>query len=234
MSEPLLELIEKEFDKKIAEKPLILAVPCVVLKDLGDEYYRVYCMSDESEYEFINLTGSHLEVGDRVQVYYKTNNMKTANGYIGASISNKPCKSGYVYSDETDQMYLDVLKDVEEKTIVKMTFKTLCPTDIFIGTLGNLHADDLPSSELLNVGAFLYFYLDGKKLEMSEFEQRVSKFDSKWISASFPITVDYNPNNLTHTLELRGSASHISHIQQKNVYLRHVKLFVYGEGIRQI
>lgn len=234
MPEPLYELLDKSVDKNLASKPLLLSIPAIVTRDLGDEMYRVLSKTDESEYELINLTGSHLEIGDRVQIFYKTNSEMARSGFIGASISNKPCKSGYVYSDETDQIFLDTLKDTEEKTIVKMTFKTLCPTDIFIGTLGNLHADNLPDSELLSVGAFLYFYLDGKKLEISEFEQRVGKFDSKWISASFPVTVDYNPNNLTHTLELRGSASHISHIQQKNVYLRHVKLFVYGEGIRKI
>ena len=80
----LRELIQREVQNQIAKSACIASLPCVVLENLGDEIYKVKALTDNIEYRLVNCSGSGLEVGETVQVYYRNGYISNQTAYIGA------------------------------------------------------------------------------------------------------------------------------------------------------
>lgn len=80
----LRELIQREVQNQIIKSACIASLPCIVLENLGDEIYKVKALTDNIEYRLVNCSGSGLEVGETVQVYYRNGYISNQTAYIGA------------------------------------------------------------------------------------------------------------------------------------------------------
>lgn len=84
----LYNLINQTVDKKMNSLNLIKAVPCKVVNVFENETAEVELISNKAKYTVPNYSGSKLNIGETVQLFYKgliTNN----NAYIGASFNKE-------------------------------------------------------------------------------------------------------------------------------------------------
>lgn len=109
----LYNLINQTFDKKMNSLNLIKAVPCKVVNVFENETAEVELISNKTKYTVPNYSGSKLNVGETVQLFYKgliTNN----NAYIGASFNK----------ESIVEIEKDVFRNVSGKIIIGGTLSS--------------------------------------------------------------------------------------------------------------
>lgn len=82
-----IELIKQEVEKSIKKTTMLSSVPCYVTEVVGDEKYKVKSISTGDVYELPNFSGSPLDVGENVKVYYQGGSVSSRSAYIGASLT---------------------------------------------------------------------------------------------------------------------------------------------------
>lgn len=132
----LEQLIQNEVDKRLAKSTLISSVPCRVVAVLGNEVYTVELVTSKSRFDLVNYSGSPLNVGESVQVYYRGDTLTTKSAYIGASLT----KGGGGSKD----IYVIGTKNVGDlgnalKTIAEISVKALEDTTITLSFNANIY-----------------------------------------------------------------------------------------------
>lgn len=141
MKDAFRELVNQSIDKKIKEIDLIHSTPAKVLKNLSNEMHTVQLIASGIELVIPNYSGSSLEVGESVQVFYQGDILSERTAYIGASIykadsggggsggESKDWKIYYAYGeavtgDVTDEPRTieSIVFDAKEKTSVSFVF----------------------------------------------------------------------------------------------------------------
>lgn len=85
--EAIFALIDERISKYLSNSPYIVSVPCVV-KALGNnELVEVELVSNKARYTVPNWSGSPVEVGENVQLFYKGNILTEQTAYVGASLN---------------------------------------------------------------------------------------------------------------------------------------------------
>lgn len=234
MADAIIDLINKQTESNISSKPLLLTTPAVVVKSLGDEFYKVYSTADDTEYDLQNLTASVLEVGDKVLIYYKSNSTMSQSAFIGASASYKPSKAECVYGNYVEQFKFQG-EDYrsEEFEISKISFKTVCATDAFISVNGNIVTGEMAAAAYKDITMVYFFYirilLDGEELRMTRLKGRGD------LAQPIPVTFMHPITEGQHELKVMARMSLSSGtVTKSNSYFTEVQPLIYGEGIRNI
>lgn len=81
----LKELIQNESQKQITKSACIASIPCVVIENLGNQQYKVATLGEYIEYTLTNYSGSYLNLGETVQVFYRNGYLSNQTAYIGAA-----------------------------------------------------------------------------------------------------------------------------------------------------
>ena len=138
MKDAFRELVNQSIDKKIKEIDLIHSTPAKVLKNLSNEMHTVQLIASGIELVIPNYSGSSLEVGESVQVFYQGDILSERTAYIGAAIYKEDSGSGgeskdwkiyYVYGEAVTGDVADeprtiesIVFDAKEKTSVSFVF----------------------------------------------------------------------------------------------------------------
>lgn len=95
------ELVKQEADKAIKNSACVFSAPCVVVSALGNQKYTVKLVTGDAQYTVMNYSGSDLQVGEAVQLFYRGNVISNQTAYIGASLK----KTGYTFTQMTQEEY---------------------------------------------------------------------------------------------------------------------------------
>lgn len=91
------ELIHNEAENVLNNSACIFSTPVKVVEDLGDELYVIETIATQSKYTVHNYSGSPVEIGENVLLYFKGSVISNKSAYIGASL-NKPSTMTYIDS----------------------------------------------------------------------------------------------------------------------------------------
>lgn len=120
----LFQLIQSGIEQTVSKQNVLRSVPCKVVEVLNNGV-KVQLLSDETEYTVANYSGSEINVGEVVQLYYRGNYILQHTAYIGASEN----KGG-----------------IAKFNCIKGTYQTgeIFDTDRTIATIGYTVKNDLP------------------------------------------------------------------------------------------
>lgn len=83
----LIELIDERIKKFLDNFSTLNSSPCTVVEVLENEMVKVKLIENGAEYTVPNYSGSSVEVGEKVQLYYKSKNIQAGKSYVGASLN---------------------------------------------------------------------------------------------------------------------------------------------------
>lgn len=86
MADALIELIEHSVDKKMQNSDYLMAIPAKVKEPLSNGMYVVNVLANDTQLIVPNWSGTELDVGDNVHLFYKGNTLSERTAYIGASL----------------------------------------------------------------------------------------------------------------------------------------------------
>ena len=98
-------LVRQEAEKAIKNSACVFSAPCVVVSALGDQKYTVRLITGDAQYTVMNYSGSDLQVGETVQLFYRGNVISNQTAYIGASLN----KLNYTFTQMTQDEYDNML-----------------------------------------------------------------------------------------------------------------------------
>lgn len=201
----LEQIIQNEVDKKLAKSTLISTAPYRVIAILDNELYTVKSVTNNSQFNLYNYSGSSLEVGETVQVYYRGESITSHNAYIGASLT-KPNNIAYINGEDEPNVSLnekvmvsEIKFDSKKETIVNVVFNSV---------VGSNESGDYTFE----------IYVDGNK---QEFDFTGTVGENTFSPCSFVIPI-----------ELSEIGSHIVQIYGEGVgSLAQIKSYVFGQNI---
>lgn len=83
--ESIFALIDERVSKYLSNSSYVVSAPCVVKALNSNGLVDVELVSNKSKYTVPNWSGSNVEVGENVQLFYRGNILSNQTAYIGAS-----------------------------------------------------------------------------------------------------------------------------------------------------
>jgi hypothetical protein len=112
--EGIFTLIDERVRKYLSNSPYIVSVPCVV-KALGDDgLVEVELVSNKARYTVPNWSGSPIEVGENVQLFYKGNILTEQTAYVGASLNKNTGGGSVAFNSVSGEVIATGLSGNEE------------------------------------------------------------------------------------------------------------------------
>lgn len=199
------ELIQSEIDKRLAKSTLISTAPCRVIESLDNEKYLVQLITNGSKIRLVNYSGSSLELGENVQVFYRGSSITDKNAYIGASLT-KPNNIIYIYG-----------KDLLNVSLSSKVVVSEISFDSTKETTANVVFNSVISSNELGDYTF-EIYVDGEK---QDFELTGTVGENNYNNCSFIIPIDLTQIG-EHKVQIYGEG--VGSITQ-------IKSYVFGQSI---
>lgn len=81
----LFKLVDERINKYLSNSPFIVGVPCVVTEVLTDNMVKVQLTASKAVMTVPNWSGSNIEVGENVQLFYRGVILSEQTAYVGAS-----------------------------------------------------------------------------------------------------------------------------------------------------
>ncbi len=94
-------LVRQEAEKVVKNSACVFSAPARVISVEGNQKYKVQLVTSEAQYTVMNYSGSDLQVGEAVQLFYRGNVISNQTAYIGASLK----KTGYTFTQMTQEEY---------------------------------------------------------------------------------------------------------------------------------
>ena len=113
----LFKLVDERINKYLSNSPFIVAVPCVVLDVLSDNMLKVQLTASKTVMTVPNWSGSDVEVGENVQLFYRGAILSEQTAYVGAS-ENKGGAGTFV----TGESYVGTLPN-DDFCVAMIAFK---------------------------------------------------------------------------------------------------------------
>ena len=134
----LRELIQNETERTLRNSSCIFSLPVRVIEDLDDELYIVETIGTRMKYTVHNYSGSSVEIGEDVLLYFKGGTITNQSAYIGASLNKDSGGGGGGGGSDTRHakiIYIDgdsSLKELsnDEAQICEVNFKALEETTV--------------------------------------------------------------------------------------------------------
>lgn len=112
----LNQIIQREVNKTLTESDCLLSAPATIIMPTGNEKYLVKILATEAEYELYNYSGSALEVGENVQIFYRHGRISPQTAYIGAAITRGSME--YVYGIERPTFSMIQFDSIETSCVI--------------------------------------------------------------------------------------------------------------------
>lgn len=211
MEDVLTQFINQKIDKRLADSDYIHSIPARVKKSLDNGMYTVELISNGAEYVLPNWTGSELDVGDNVNIFYKGSMFSERTAVIG----NAYCKSDISVKNKVRYIKATSFNgEVTQagKLISKVTFEAVQDTKVFAVMNGNIWG----SSDGFN---FIRLYMDGT---LHEYQPEVTVVANQNAVQCFNLPFDVTEGE--HTMEVISSGVG----GYTGIYC-----YVWGQGLRQ-
>lgn len=141
----LFNFVDERIGKYLSNSPYIISIPCVVLELLDNEKVKVGLTSNGTELTVPNWSGSPVEVGEGVQLFYKGNILSDRNAYIGASLNkgsgaNSTCLQAQIFTGNLSSNECTIAEvDVKNlSNIVLLIFNATIQGDEALQGVGNI------------------------------------------------------------------------------------------------
>lgn len=109
MTDALKELIQSGAEKAIGKSACVFSAPARVISVEGNQRYKVQLVTSEAQYILANYSGSELQVGESVQIFYRNNIISEQSAYIGASLTKESGgDDDYRFIEKTQEQYDDM------------------------------------------------------------------------------------------------------------------------------
>lgn len=184
----LFKLVDERINKYLSNSPFIVAVPCVVLDVLSDNMLKVQLTASKAVMTVPNWSGSSVEVGENVQLFYRGAILSEQSAYVGASLNKASAQSNYVQAE----VIIGTLFETERDVAV-INFNNSAE-NILLGFNAVIQGD----RENIGIGEFS-IYLDG---ELQDYSATFSVIAGGYTNCSFtiPMTVERGD----HEIEIKG------------------------------
>ena len=150
------ELIHNEAENVLNNSACIFSTPVRVVEDLDNELYVVETIATQSKYTVHNYSGSSIEVGEDVLLYFKGSIISNKSAYIGASLNKggggntKYSKIIYIMGDNTlteltntETQICEVnFKTLTDETTISLVFNTVIDSDTSGTAMFKIYLDD--------------------------------------------------------------------------------------------
>lgn len=211
------ELIHNEAENVLNNSACIFSTPVRVVEDLGDELYIIETIATQSKYTVHNYSGSPVEIGENVLLYFKGSVISSKSAYIGASLNKNSGGGGgsdtrhakiiYIESDNS----LRVLSQ-EETKISEIGFKTLDKTTI------SLVFNAVVESNQIGTATFKV-YVDNAAIDYIP----VDNVNNGYTHCTFNVPLSFTEEEIAdHTIEI--NAVGVGEVTA-------IKCFVHGQSI---
>lgn len=98
-------LVRQEAEKVVKNSACLFSAPARVISVEGNQMYKVQLVTSDAQYTVMNYSGSNLQVGETVQLFYRGNVISNQTAYIGASLN----KLNYTFTQMTQDEYDNML-----------------------------------------------------------------------------------------------------------------------------
>ena len=200
----LFSLIDNRIEKSGILKAYLKSIPCRVISFNNDGSVLVESVIDGAQYNLFNYSGSSLNIGENVQVYYKDN---ISNGYIGASITKEDSSPLMLVDGDA---YVGELFSDNYRVIGDCSFKCLGFANCMISFNYVLIGSDIGN-------VTFKFVVDDVDLS---FTPIISVVNGSYYSGSF--TIPCSALSGEHILEIKGKGS---------AAMSSIQLTVCGHGV---
>lgn len=110
-------LIKQETEKTVKDSACVFSAPARVISVESNQRYKVQLITNNVQYTLVNYSGSNLEVGESVQIFYRNNFISEQSAYIGASLTkDNGSDDDYRFIEKTQEQYDDMTSH-DAKTI---------------------------------------------------------------------------------------------------------------------
>lgn len=110
-------LVRQEAEKVVKDSACVFSAPARVISVEGNQKYKVQLVTSDAQYILANYSGSNLEVGESVQIFYRNNFISEQSAYIGASLTkDSGSDDDYRFIEKTQEQYDDMTSH-DAKTI---------------------------------------------------------------------------------------------------------------------
>lgn len=211
MADVLTELINQKIDKKIADSDILHSVPAKVARVLENGMYTVNMLTNNSQMILPNWSGSELDIGDNVNVFYKGEIFSERTAYIGTSFNKQ---------DIADRNRIVYIKAKEHtglvpeggKVVANNAFEVLQTTRVFLTFNANIWGSSAGYS-------IVKVYMDGA---VHEYQPKTTVVANADVVQSF--TLPYTVAKGTHTfyVEATGVGTYID-----------ICAFLWGQGLTE-
>ena len=184
--ENLFTLIDERVKKVMGSSAFVSSTPCIVTDIYENEMVHVKLLSNDTEYTVPNWSGSCLNIGERVSLFYR-GIISNETCYIGASLNKDVNTNGYVYGEA----YLGELQD-ENRNIAVIDFYN-SSENILLGFDAVIQGD----SETVSNG-IISIYIDGV---LKRYKPTFTTVLDGYTHCSF--TLPYSISNDIHTIEIK-------------------------------
>ncbi len=140
------ELIHNEAENVLNNSACIFSTPVRVVEDLDNELYVVETIATQSKYTVHNYSGSPVEIGEDVLLYFKGSVISNKSAYIGASLNKDSGGGGGSDTRHAKIIYIDgenSLRELsnDETQICEVNFKALDETTVSLVFNTSINSD---------------------------------------------------------------------------------------------
>lgn len=199
----LIELIDNRIGKVLNASAHVNSLIGQVVAASNDRY-DVKLFTTGAIYNLPNYSGSDVNIGEQVYVYYSGGFLSNQTAYIGASL-NKPATTTFIYGTG----FLGTLSPTQKK-IASVYFQNTAPTTV------NLVVNTVITSDTIGAVAFTILVDD----EEYEYEPAVTANDG-YTHCSFTLPIELSEIS-SHNIDIKASG--VGAITQ-------IKAYIFGVSI---
>lgn len=185
----LLNIIDSRVNKKLSNDMSLKSAPCTVVNILENGNIRVKLISNEAEYTVSNYSGSQVQVGETVQLFYK-GIINQNSAYIGASLQKSNGDGGLINNCKTE-VRVGGLSDTY-LCVAKSTIVASCDTNVTVTYNSSLFG-------VANGTADFIVYVDGTE---QDYKPIVSLTAEMYTHINFSVPVFLEQGE--HNIEIHG------------------------------
>lgn len=110
-------LVRQEAEKVVKNSACVFSAPARVISVEGNQKYKVQLVTSNAQYILANYSGSDLNVGESVQIYYRNDYISEQTAYIGSSFTKDSGHMGGLQFRKMTQDEYDAITTKDDNTV---------------------------------------------------------------------------------------------------------------------
>lgn len=211
MVEPIFDLIEQRVGKVLKDSDYLIAVPARVTLPLSNGMYAVELISNHTQFVVPNWSGTELDTGDNVHLFYKGDTLSERTAYIGAAMFKPEGANRNKIKYIIGSNFLGEISSTA-RSVCEITWESVQNQNVFISFNANILGTDTGS-------VTLYIYMDET---LHEFQPTMSITQDQTYTQNFllPFKADVG----MHTVKIQAEGVG----EYTDIYG-----FVFGQGLKE-